>query len=200
MKTFSALLAVIMIPFMLLNAVGGIVAGIWLAFLGEWSAIFLGFAILFVGAFAVSLLLAPGYGLAGIGAMALERGNKFVGWFLLLLASPWTYIVIIVWEIVIFNMFGKRVTLDNVIPMWLWSYGAATGVWSYLASKERQSGDSGGAAAAAFGAQIAYVVLAVCRIWLDLPLVQTVIAMAVPLLLPLAFGLLAIGASSRRYA
>lgn len=198
MKTFGALIAAIMIPFMLLNAFGGIVAGIWLVILGEWSAIFLGIAILFVGAFAVSLLLAPGMGLAGVGVIALERGNKFAGWFFLLLASPWTYIVIIVWEIAIFNMFGKRVTTDNVIPMWLWSYGAATGVWSYLASKEQQSG--GGAAAAAFSAQVAYIVLAVCRIWLGLPLVQTVIAMAVALLLPLIFGLLAIGATARRYA
>lgn len=200
MKTFGALIAAIMIPLMLLNAFGGIIAGIWLAILGEWSAIFLGIAILFIGSFVVALLLAPGMGLAGVGAMALERGNKLAGWFFLLLASPWTYIVIIVWEIVIFNMFGKRVTPDNVIPMWLWSYGAATGVWSYMASKERQNGDGGGAAAAAFGAQIAYIALAVCHIWLDLPLVQTVIAMAVPLLLPIAFGFLAIGVSSRRYA
>ena len=148
---------------------------------------------------AVSFLLAPGLGLLGIGAMALERGNKFVGWFLILLASPWTYIVVIVWELVIFNMFGKRVTADNVIPMWLWSYGAATGVWSYLASQELlQSGDDGRVAAAtAFGAQVAYIALAVCRIWLDLPLAQTVIAMAVPLLLQLAVGLLDARAASR---
>jgi hypothetical protein len=201
MKTFGALLAAIVIPIMLLNMFGEIVAGIWLAILGEWSAIFLGIAILVVGAFAVSFLLAPGLGLLGIGAMALERGNKFVGWFLILLASPWTYIVVIVWELVIFNMFGKRVTADNVIPMWLWSYGAATGVWSYMASQEQQSGDGGRVAAgAAFSAQVAYIALAVCRIWLDWPLVQTVIAMAVPLLLQIAVSLLAIGESSRRYA
>lgn len=201
MKTFGALLAVLMIPIVVLSAFGSIVAGIWLAFLGEWSAIFLGVAILIVGPSAVLFLLAPGIGLAVFGVTALERGNKFVGWFFLLLGTPWTYLGIIVWEIVIFNMFGKRATPDNVIPMWLWSYGAATGVWSYMASWELRNGDGGSAqaAAAAFGAPIAYIVLAVCRFWLDLPLAQTVIAMAVPLLLPLAFVLLAIGASSRRY-
>lgn len=190
MKTFGALLAATMIPFMLLNAFGGVVAGIWLAILGEWSAILLGIAILFAGPFVVSLFLAPGMGLAGLGLVAIERGNKVFGWFLLLLASPWTSIVIVAWEIVIFKTFGALATAHNVIPMWLWSYGAATGVWSYMARAEQQTGEGGGATAAAFGAQIAYVVLAVCQIWLQLPLAESALAMMVPLLVPLAFSLL----------
>lgn len=199
MRTISALIAAIAIPLGLLNMFGGIVAGIWLAILGEWAVIALGIGILFVGAFAVSLLLMPGMGVAAFGIAVLDRGNRFVGWTLILLASPWTYVVIITWEIGMFLVFGRHVTSDNAIPMWLWTYGAATGVWSYLASKERQSGDDGGAAMTAFAAQIAFIVLSVCLIWGGWSLVETAIAMAVPLLLPLALGLLAIGISSRRY-
>ena len=168
--------------------------------LGEWSAILLGVAILIGGAFAVSILLAPGLLVAGIGVAALDRGNQVFGWLVLTLSSTWTYIVIIGWEVGIFSLIGKRVNSENIIPMWLWSYGAATGVWSFLASKEQQSGDGGGAATAAFSAQVAYIILAMCSIWLDWPLAQTIIAMSVVLLFPLFLGLLSIAASSRRYA
>ena len=200
MKAFRALLAVISIPFMLLNAFGGIVAGIWLAFLGQWPAIFLGLGIFLIGSFAVSLLLAPGTLLMGAAAVALDRRNKLAGWPLLLMASAWTYAVIIAWEVVIFNVFGGHVTSRNIIPMWLWSYGAATGVWSYLASRAARSGDGDASLVAAFCAQVAYVVLAVGRIWLGLPLPETIMAMALALLCPLVLGLIAFGTASRRYA
>lgn len=202
MKALGALLgtlfAALAIPFALLNMFSGIVAGVWLAILGEWSTIFLGLAILLIGTFAVSILLLPGMGLAAIGVAALDRGNKLVGWFCMLLASPWTYIVIIVWEVTIFFTFERRSTEANSIPIWLWSYGAATGVWTYMASREQQGGDGGGALAAAFGAQIAYMVFTVCIVWLRMPLDASIAAMALPLLLPLAVGLIAIGLTNRQ--
>lgn len=190
MRGLATLLGMISIPLALLNLIGGIIAGIWLAILGEWSAILLGCGILFVGAFAVSLLLVPGLGLAGMGVMAIERGNKLLGWLFILLASPWTYVVIIGWEVFIFTTFGKRVTADNMVPMWLWTYGAATGVWSYLASKEEQGGDGGGAVMMAFAAQVAFIVFSACQIWLGWSIRDSIIAMAMPLFLPLLAGLL----------
>jgi len=201
MKGLGALLGALSIPFALLNMFGGIIAGIWLAVLGDWSVIFLGIGIIFVGAIAVSLLLMPGMILAGIGAMALDRGNKAVGWFLILLASPWTMLVIIVWEVGAFWVFGKRVNAHNGIPIWLWSYGAATGVWSYLASKEQRSGDSNGESAAvlAFAAQVSYIVFSVCLIGLGWPLLTSIVAMAVPLVLPLAFALMTITVSRPQF-
>lgn len=198
MKALGALLAALMVPLMLLNLLGGIVAGIWLAILGQWGAIFLGLAIAFAGAFLVSLLLLPGIGLAGLGLVAFERGNKLIGGFLLILSSPWTPLVILVWEVSIFIVFGRRITSSNLaIPMWLWSYGAATGVWSFLASKEPE-GDRDMASFGAFAAQIAYLVLSGCVIGLHWPLWPSMLAMAVPLALPLTFGLLTAAATLRR--
>lgn len=196
MRTLGALLSAIFIPLMILNLLGGFVGGIWLAIAGEWYTIFLGLLILLVGAFAVSLLLMPGLGLAVVGVMALERGNKRTGWFFILLSSPWTPAVIFAWQIAIFMVFGNRVTRPEIaIPIWLWSYGAATGVWTYLATKESQSGGGETAFVQAFGAQVAYIVLSVCYLWLGWSLVHSMIAMAIPLLLPLSFGLAALSAS-----
>lgn len=197
MRTLAlpTLLASMSAPLAILNALGGIVAGIWLAILGEWSAILLGLGILFLGAFVVSLLLAPGIALAGAGAGAIDRGNRRFGWLLILLASPWTYLVIIAWEVVIFQFFGNRATPTNMIPMWLWSYAAATGVWSYLANKEGQSDPEQRmpAAAMAFGAQVAYVTFSGLHIVAGLPIYLSLVAMIATLiscqiLSTLAFG------------
>lgn len=189
MKALGALLAALVIPFAVLNAFGGLIAGIWLAILGEWSAIFLGLAILFAGAIAASLLLLPGLALGGLGAMAMARGSKLVGWLFIVLASPWTYLAIIAWEVVIFSLFSKRFTDHNIIPMWLWSYGAATGVWSYMASKEERSGGGGSASLAAFAAQVAYIVLSVCYLVLGWPFRESVLAMTIPIFVMVALGL-----------
>jgi hypothetical protein len=198
MKALGALLTALMVPLMLLNLLGGIVSLIWLAFLGQWSTIFLGLLIGFTGAFLVSVLLLPGIGLAGLGSVAFERGNKAIGGLLVLLSAPWTPLVILVWEVAIFLVFGRRAPAPNLaLPVWLWSYSAATGVWSYLASKEQQTGNGDMAAFGAFAAQIAYLVLSVCILWLQWPLGPSVLAMAVPLALPLAVGLMLVAATLR---
>ena len=39
MKTVIALLSLLMVPLTIANLLGGVVGGIWLAFLGEWGVI-----------------------------------------------------------------------------------------------------------------------------------------------------------------
>lgn len=200
MRAVSTVLAALVIPFVLLNLLGGIVGGLWLAILGEWSAIFLGLAIFFFGAFAASLMLLPGIAVGGIGAIALQKGNSFIGWSFLLLASPWTFVVIVGWEVGIFVLFGNRFTNANMIPMWLWSYGAATGVWSFMASKEDRNGEGGGAVLAAFASQIAYIVLSVCVLWLGWSIRDGIVAMLFPMMIALLLALMtaALTAAARR--
>lgn len=200
MQAIAALLAALSIPLGILNAFGGVVAGIWLAVKGEWAVIFLGLFVLFGGAFIVPLLLVPGAGLLGIGALSYDRGRPTLGTFFVLLSSLWTVALVIVWEVSIFVTFGRRaVSPDLTIPVWLWSYGAATGVWSWLASKEQQGGN-GMAAVHAFAAQVAYLLFSFCILWLRWPLGRSVLTMAVPLILPLAFAVVAVATSTRNRA
>lgn len=166
----------------LLNLIGGIVAGVWLMVIGEWHLFLVGIAILFVGAFAASMLLAPGMLLAGASISALDKGKGALGWPLLILSSAWTYVVVIAWGVGAFLWFGDKVDADNAIPVWLWSYGAATGVWAFMASKEP---NGSAAPITAFAAQLGYIVLSVCMIALNWHLRPSIVAMSVPFLIPI---------------
>ena len=201
MKLVSGLLAALVIPFMLLNLLGGVVGGIWLIFIGQWHIFFLGIAIAAFGSFAASLLLAPGLGAMALGLMALERDRNLIGWLMMSLNGLWTGLIILVWEVSMFVTFGHRVTSSDAIPVWLWAYGAATGVWSYMASKEQQSDGGSAAPLQAFAAQIAFLVLSVCTIGFGWSIRDSLIVVAVPLFLPLVGGIVAVGiAFARRRA
>lgn len=199
MKVAGALFAALSIPLLFLNLLGGIVGGIWLALLGEWPIIISGFAILLLGPWVASILLAPGFGLAGLGVMSLERGKGTLGWCFILLAAPWAPLVIIVWEVAIFLYFGNRAAADNSLPIWLWTYGSATGVWTYMANKERQISSDDGSTAMAFGAQIAFIILSVCYIGLGWSLISSIIVMAVPIVLPMALALVVARVATRGF-
>ena len=71
----NKILEVLTIPILFLNMLGGIIAGIWLAFLGEWRLIFIGIILLFTSHFYLSLLMLPGMLLAPIGIRFYEKKN-----------------------------------------------------------------------------------------------------------------------------
>ena len=48
MKRLTGLIAALTIPLMILNMLGGIVSGIWLAILGDWGTFGLGILLFFV--------------------------------------------------------------------------------------------------------------------------------------------------------
>ena len=57
MKALEKLTSLLALIFMPLNALGGIVSGIWLAFLGEWRAIGLGLLFGLGGAFIIGIAM-----------------------------------------------------------------------------------------------------------------------------------------------
>lgn len=65
MKALENLMGAFSVVLLLLNALGGIVAGIWLAILGEWGSI--GYGLMFVigGGLLISFAMLPGMLLAG---------------------------------------------------------------------------------------------------------------------------------------
>ena len=87
MEALGALLA---IPIMLLNLLGGIVGGIGLVFQGDWTKFLIGVAYTFVGGFMVSILMLPSLIFLPLVVWASKRGNVIVA---LLAAIPnllWT--------------------------------------------------------------------------------------------------------------
>ena len=59
MRALLGLMSVLAVPLMIVNMLGGIVSGIWLAVLGEWGAIGYGIAALVVSGLVLSIVLMP---------------------------------------------------------------------------------------------------------------------------------------------
>jgi hypothetical protein len=144
------------VPLGSLNAFGGIVAGIWLAVVGNWGTIGWGTAAIFLSTFGISLALLPGMALAGLAAYFAERGYKLLFYFFALLSSLYTVAVIALWCGTVLYFFASRADSSSVIPLLLWSYGVATGPFAYMASKEGD--DAFASIAATFFGQVGYVV------------------------------------------
>ena len=157
MKALGKLFDGLTVALMLLNMLGGIVAGIWLAILGEWGTIFRGLGILILGGFGLGLAMMPGLLLAAPAAALQSKDNRLGFYFFGLLSIVYTYAVLIAWCILVMLYFANRADGDSVIPTMLWAYGAATGPIAYLAQKDLQSGNEYGAISTFF-AQAAFVV------------------------------------------
>ena len=137
MEALGALLA---IPIMLLNILGGFAGGIGLIFQGEWTKFLIGIAYAFTGGFIVSILMLPGAIFVPLVVWASERGNVFVAILAGIPSLIWTYVVIAASCVTVFAAMVKG--SDGNFFHLLWGYSTATGPWSFLAKKDRQSGET----------------------------------------------------------
>lgn len=142
----------------MLNALGGIVSGIWLALIGQWWALGVGLVGVLVSHFLASILLMPSLLFAAPAAALAERGKQGVATVLAGVSSLDTAALIAVWGIGVLYFFVSRGTAGSVIPLLIRSYGVASGPWSFLASKDQQAGGNEYSAMATFFLQVGYVV------------------------------------------
>lgn len=164
----QALMSLLVIPLMLLNMLGGLVSGIWLAILGQWWAIGFGILGLIISRFLIGLALMPSLALSAPAMMLLEKGRVAPAIPLLILNTLYTYGVITAWCMFVFFFFMRSATHESFIPLLIWSYGAATGPWAVMAAEEQRGGSSAdGSAIAIFFSQLAYVAVGVTAIFFD---------------------------------
>lgn len=160
MKALMTMFSALGVLFMVLNSLGGIVSGIWLAVLGEWWAIGLGILNVLFSTFIISIALIPSIPLAA-GALTFGRRSKVALFAFGLLSSLYVVAVMTAWCVGVLYVFASQADSSSWIPLLLWSYGIATGPWSYMAAKEAQGGGGEGSIAAAFFAQVAYLAMVV---------------------------------------
>lgn len=141
MNAIFSILTLIGIPIMVMNLLGGIVSGVWLAFLGEWKAIGLGILSLFCATFIIGFALMPSLLFALPAAKVIEKGKIGMGMILGMPAALYTVGVMIAWCYVVFRIFDGMADESSRVPMLIWSYGVATGPWAYMAQKESQGDD-----------------------------------------------------------
>src|SRR5712692_8929458 len=139
MNAFAKIANALAVPLALINRFGGIVAGIWLAILGEWGSIGYGILMLVGAGFLLGRAMMPGMLFSAPAAAFLEKGNKPAFYFFGFLSTLYTIAVLTVWCVVVLYFFANRADTSSIIPMLLWSYGVATGPIAWLAQKDLQS-------------------------------------------------------------
>ena len=161
----AALVLLLTLPFVILNFLGGIVSGVWLAILGEWWAIGYGVLSLFVSTFILSLVLLPGVAIATPAMMLLEKGRVVLAFPFILLSQIYTYVVISAWCLFVLYFFMSRSNSETYWPLLIWSYGVALGPWMYMAQKEAKGGTGDASAMTTIFAQLSYVAVALVLVF-----------------------------------
>lgn len=148
MKALMSLVTALTVPLVLMNMLGGIISGIWLAFLGEWAAIGMGIFLLIGSTFILGIAMMPGLIFALPATKAAEAGKNSTVMVLSGLSSLYSSAVMLAWGVLIFAYFAKRADSSSLIPMLLWSYGAVTGPWAHMAQKDEQASGGNGSSLA----------------------------------------------------
>lgn len=141
MNAILSILVLIGIPIMVMNWLGGIVSGAWLAFLGEWKAIALGILSHYCAKFIISFALMPSLLFALPVVKVIEKGKIGMGMILGMPDGLYTVGVMIAWCYVVFRIFDGMADESSRVPMLIWSYGVAKSPWDFMALKESQGGD-----------------------------------------------------------
>ena len=104
----QSLLFSLMIPFLILNSLGAIVAGIWLGILGEWWAIGYGIAGLFASML-LGLILMIGMVFTFPAIFLIEKGKNILALPFLFLNVLYTNTIITLWCMGVFLFFITQV-------------------------------------------------------------------------------------------
>lgn len=176
MRALIALITALSIPLMVLNMLGGIVAGIWLAILGEWGTIGTGVLIFVVSTWTLGFVIMPSMLLAIPAALCAEKGKTVGLVFFGALCNLYILAIVTLWCCGILFFFVRDAAASSLIPKLLWSYGLAVGPWAYMASKETQGGGSEGffSILATFFSQLAYVTIMVLVIFTSITLLDAI--------------------------
>lgn len=160
-------------PILILNWLGGITSGIWLAILGEWNPILFSIALFFVSSFAISIALMPSLLLLAPVVAFLKEG-KITWIFFGALSLIYTYVVITIWCMWILSTYVDMANDHSFLPTLIWSYGTALGPWMYMASKEP---DNPSSSFTVLAMAIGYIVAAIMT-WYGSPFNTVVIVFA----------------------
>lgn len=128
----------VMVALIVVNLLGGLVAGIWLAVLGEWQTIFLGFALSFAMPWAWMIASIPTMAIAGIAMGKADRTSDASPPLMLVVPGAlYTNSLICAWVLLCFWFFANRIDDNPTAPFLLWAYSTTMSPLAYMASKER---------------------------------------------------------------
>jgi MFS family permease len=168
------------------NFFAGIISGIWLAFLGNWSVIFYGLFLSFAMPFAYTLVSLPTMAIMPLLIKAVEKKSKFFTVFLGLINVLYSNGIMVAWIYFVFVEFTKNANGIIAIPFILWGYSTVIAPLAYMAKGEAP--DNTGTSLGIFLAQSGYV-LAIIGWFFGFPYSSILIVL---ILLAIAFSLFTI--------
>lgn len=141
MHFFAEASSLLILPLMLLNTFGGIIAGIWLAILGEWGHIGTGLLLAIGGPWFLSIPLGLGMLVLAPMLLLLEKvKNVWLQAPFAMVGASVTLGIMVAWAYLCQFILLEDASSDNLIPLVLWTYGAITGPFVYMAQKDQQAG------------------------------------------------------------
>lgn len=151
-----AIFTVLAFALMLFNFFGGIVSGVWLAWLDQWWALGFGLLVLLTP-FVMGIVLLPGIVLGAPVPLLLGQNRAWAAFPFLLLSQAYTYALIAAWCLFVFHFYLGRADAAGFWPTLVWSYTVALAPWMFMAQKE----GSIGAVIPTISAQIGYLAIGV---------------------------------------
>jgi hypothetical protein len=182
--TIQNIIITLSLPIIIFNWLGGVVAGIWLAILGKWSIIIYGLIAAFTAHFLLGFVLMLGLIFGAPAIYFVNKNYKIPAMFFGFLSLVVTIGIISFWCLAVFFQFMKNAEINSWVPLAIWSYGVATIPLQYLASKEK---DNEYTASTVFFTQLAYFIMLLSLILLDLTLRTSIIIFLVIMGLCLIF-------------
>lgn len=160
-------LAVLSTPIIFLNILGGTIAFIWLAILGKWQLLLVGFLASFLMPHTYYLVASiPSFGI--IFLIQLCQKYKFLQMILGAISALYFNVVNLFWVFITFCFVVSFIEPDkNPIPYLLCGYSTALSPLQFMGSKE--PADSYGTTFGLIIAQLAYVLIAVLYYLLSVP-------------------------------
>ena len=193
MRLINLLLGLVM----LVNLLGGIVSGIWLAMLGEWAALGIGIVSIVGASTLIRLALLPNSFLVAMATYSLDSVKTRRAICFEVLGSIYTLCVATVWCLSVLLLFAEGATNASIIPLLLWSYGVATSPWVWMAHTARGQVSEFGSTLAAFLIQLAYIVIIVLILSMDITFLSSVAVFGGFMALTLGLQLTAVGLIQR---
>lgn len=177
MDTFIKTAGKLTVPLGLLYNLSWIIAGVWLAILGEWGTIVYGAVAFFISIFGLVSALMPGMLFVGPAA-ALNKKGKIKGYFIFgFLGVFYSMIVLSTWCIGVIYLFSKQARNEAAIPTLFWAYGVAIGPILRISGNDLQSGDKYATVSILF-AQVACLAVILANLFIRVPLPGNIILFA----------------------
>ena len=123
--TAKVVITTLFISLYALNALSGVVGGIWLALKGAWGSIVIGFLFSFGMPFAWVIFASPGMLLVPVLGFFFRRGNRIGFSVVGLLGSLYNDLLVLAWSLFVYLFFAKQIASGTEIPMLLWGFSTA---------------------------------------------------------------------------